>query len=1790
MKSKEKQELEQIELLKHIFGTNAEDVKMGNVHDFQGFGKMKKFQVYYYNRTAENKYTINSELDQSYTELFKVLEDRYGKETIDKELKNLVLVSGTQYYTPGIIASQLAKRALSNNSGIQHVLEPSCGNGAIIDQLLFENKNIQIDGIEKDFFTAEIAKIKYRDNPNVTIHHMGFEQFSKDQKYDVVISNIPFGNISLNYQGRDLFIEPFFFAKGQEYTKDGGELLYITGRGFLNGVGKEISTIRTEFASQMEIKQCWVLPNGTFADTEVDSNLIIAKKSSNQGIDITRLKECYHELGDYKGTITINEALFDDQANVNVLGGSGFYNVRTTKYGSLRYEYELYKDGLQYLDDVQQKLTIKENDNSKEQGNVSDQDAKTNSFHEIWPLELLPLKTKQTIQLDLFSSPDIKSILDVSAYLDEAGISKYGKAELIENFYHNKMDDRSVLFTIRYYNQDNVLHYLVVDNRKQVSQRFMDVKGSDFYGNKGFSNHADFKINILQNHFYHNNIQELYLREYSDRYRETVQSKVININELVLNSVKEQFIFGETIEIVPKKEVDLTDKYISDNAHIRDLLQLDKDRIYISRVDLLRLEELKSIRDGMVELRSDRHNPKKREHLRSLYDTYTLKHGLINEHRNQKYLKLWVNPNSMVVLSSMELLIGEKWIVSGLLNNVSDKEIKPRNEKEWYELMINNWAKLDMDWLVSCTNKTKEELGELLSDKIILNTQTGQYEIIQEILKGNLYDKLKAYKDANEIKQLILSQIPQQLSIEAIDIKLTERWLDEDLLSQFGNKLFDESNNLRIRYLNENLFIDYDTFPKAALRSFYINSKSRNMNGVDILKHALLGTFPSFNYTVKNLDGTKTTHVDTLAVEQSKNLIDKIHQEWRLFIGSLDSQKVHDIENKYNYLYNATITNNESPALLEYGDMNLAAIGIQSLNGKQVEGIHFAMQNFGGLLDHEVGTGKTLQICAVAHYMKKTGKLAADETVLAICPKASIPQTVYTYSQVFQNDFIMYPGKDDFNKSQKDIFLNRVINERPDVVFITPEQFSLISPSHETYVEYIEKEIDEFDSILDELNKDRDMNLQLIRELNEKRVIKEQNLAYEMEQYANAKSRGVSFEQLNIGFIIVDEAHKFKNLGYQTIHQRVKGLNSKDGSKNALNLKLAALEIQRKRGGKDFGLALYTGTPISNSVMEAYVFMSYLIPNRLRELGISKFDSFAALFFEKSIDLESSIGGDYFKEIERFRSFDKIPECAKLYQEMAHYVNAEIAGIDRPERKLINVMIKQDEPMAEAVGKIRNFIEYGSYSIGEDTIFERDKKSRMLEAYNKMQNITLYPKLEHPNFKVGVNKLEECANRVWEKYEMSNDFKGTQLIFLDRGVPTGSNINLYQILKNHLVAKGIKEEEIAFIHDISDKKKRSFYDSVNKGDIRIVITSREKGGVGINVQERGVALHLVDITNRLLLDIQAEGRFVRQGNLIAKEYLNNQMPVYRYAVEKSGDISILNSMMIKEQMMKQIRIPSGVRKINEGEFDSEHGLSQAAFISELIGDDSFIRKAKLEKEYYKIQSLHEYYKSDLINKKNNRSHLNHMIQLKEARIVDLIQLQKLLPTRMMNDQEEIVNRKIQILEKKYEEVDNKKIEKAYGTTELGAMFQKYCIEANRDPSKIGKPLAILDTNEDLVFNFGKNKDGELALYLKQISGNIQIVISEKSLFFENSDRSVGLTLNKRIQQVEDTLKIVEDTLKTDKESLIQLDDYINNKSFPQEDLNRMDEIRIELKAITEHIKSLQSNKKEKDNDIKPPSL
>jgi hypothetical protein len=1791
----ELEELDQLNLIVKIL----KDRKSQDANDFSGFGKMKNFQTYYYNLNNEKKAPIPLSIEDGYNRLVDVFTDLYGEGTAKNAIKDLILMSSSQYYTPKFIADELAQLALTRNPDIKTVLEPSCGNGCLIDSLLELKPDLKIVGIEKDFISAEIAKIKYQDNQNVSIENRGFEEYDatiggNDYQFDLVISNIPFGNTRLRYQERDLLIEPFFFAKGQDLVKNQGDLIYITGRGFLNGRGDEISKVREEFSNQMEVNHCFILPNGTFQDTSTDSNLIVAKKTGEIDIDITKLTERSHELGGYKGSVWVNNGLRETNTlGFKVLGGYGVPEVKTNRFGGVVYYYNKIQDEAAYRDNVMALLGT--NDIERNKTIVSpvntDEKLEANIIQDIDSVRrsLVPIKTKAIVikdvaQLDLFSQANIKNGIDLDHYLSQLNIRDYKSAELTELFLNKNNEDEVMLFTIKYSNTNtNQLHYVTLLN----TVNDLDKQAIDYPARQYYNGHRQevisFKTNELFSYYDYTNYKDLTIIEYADRYRDAVEETYKNSSSNDINSIIKYNLIhhGDFFGIKQPEEVESIEISIDrskENKEFIKLLPIDKTNEAYSLAEKNRLILLTKLYDGIVWIRASREDSAKRMETKKVYEEIVSKYGNLNERSNKRFINNYVDSQKAIDLFSAELFIGGKWVNSGLLNEPFYREIKPQNTREWYELMINNWSKIDMDWLSSATNLTKKELVEELSDKIIFNSKTEEYELIDNILKGNLYDRLKEYSDVPSIAALIREKTPPMISYEQLEIKLTEQWLGDNIYSEFADSLFNaNSGNFNIKYVNENLLFQSEKIPPKALNEYYIRSDGRNMNGVDLLQYAMQGIYPTFNYKVEGKQYT-----DTKAVLQSKNLIEQIKKEWYSFLVLNKEKYRENLERKYNYLYNATITNNSSAALLEYSDADLAADNIERLNGKQVEGIQFIMKNFGGLIDHEVGTGKTLQICFVAHYMRKTGKVNSDEAILVVAPKASIPQLVQTYSRVFPNDFILYPDKNDFNRKQKEIFLSRVKNEVPDVVFMTPEQFSLIDPTLETYEKYEKKAIEEYKAILDELYKNTQLNKDLIASINEKIVSKEGKIQEKLIKHSLKKS-AINFSDLNVGFMIVDEAHIFKNLGYQTIHSRVKGLNTAKGSNNALNLKLAALDIQSQRGGKDFGLALYTGTPISNSVMEAFVFMDYLIPNRLKELGISKFDSFASLFFEKSYDVECNIGGNQFNEVERFRAFDKIPECAKLYQEMAHYVNGEMAEIDRPDRHLINIMIQQDEPLKEAIGKVRDFIKGGSYDLNGETISAKTDKSIMLEAYNKMQKVTLYAKLENVHFEIGNNKLKECAKHAVIEYQKSSSFKGTQMIFLDMGVPTGSQLNLYQKLKHDLMQLGVPENEIEFIHNVKDESKNDFYNSVNRGDCRILISSRAKGGVGINVQERMVAIHLVDMTNRMLLDIQAEGRGVRQGNKFIKEHSDNKIPIYRYAVEKSGDINVLNSQSIKEEMCKQIRIPSGVRKMQEGEFSTEHGFTKAAFISELMGDDCFIRKAKLEKEYYKLTSLEEYNRKENYNQQGNVAKYEKMVEQGLSVLEDYKRIKEFLPEKPLNKDGELGQLRIYFNEhKKYEEKNGAKIEIPLLIVEQGAMFQKHAVEVQMNSENLGKSFACIGHPESIIqFSFERTNHFNSHLIVKNTETNEKVKFIDMEFFSLQTESSIGNTISRRINTIEEQIDRLEKGIKENIELIDSTKKFLETNQFKEEDKARLEELRSEIKEVNEYIINL--NKEEEKN-------
>ena len=449
----------------------------------------------------------------------------------------------------------------------------------------------------------------------------------------------------------------------------------------------------------------------------------------------------------------------------------------------------------------------------------------------------------------------------------------------------------------------------------------------------------------------------------------------------------------------------------------------------------------------------------------------------------------------------------------------------------------------------------------------------------------------------------------------------------------------------------------------------------------------------------------------------------------------------------------------------------------------------------------------------------------------------------------------------------------------------------------------------------------------------------------------------VDFRQMGIDHIFVDESHQFKNLTFNTRHDRVAGLGNSEGSQKALNLLFAIRTIQ-ERTGKDLGATFLSGTTISNSLTELYLLFKYLRPKELERQDIRCFDAWAAIFAKKTTDFEFNVTNNIVQK-ERFRYFIKVPELAAFYNEITDYRTAEDVGVDRPHKNEILHNIPPTPDQEHFIKRLMEFAKTGDATLlGRGKLSETEEKAKMLIATDYARKMALDMRMidpayeDHPD-----NKASHCARMIAEYYRRYDAQKGTQFVFSDLGTYQSGQWSVYTEIKRKLVEDhGIPAHEIRFIQECkSEKSRKAVIEAMNEGYVRVLFGSTSMLGTGVNAQRRAVAIHHLDTPWRPSDLAQRDGRAVRKGNEIAKLYADNRVDVIIYAVEKSLDSYKFNLLHCKQTFISQLKSGAmGARTIDEGAMDEKSGMNFSEYMAILSGNTDLLDKAKLEK---KIASL-----------------------------------------------------------------------------------------------------------------------------------------------------------------------------------------------------------------------------------------
>ncbi len=973
---------------------------------------------------------------------------------------------------------------------------------------------------------------------------------------------------------------------------------------------------------------------------------------------------------------------------------------------------------------------------------------------------------------------------------------------------------------------------------------------------------------------------------------------------------------------------------------------------------------------------ADKHEEDKmqRENLNARYDEFVGRYGSLNTKANVKLIMMDASGRDLLALERAE---NGQFVkadifdhpVAFALNEITHVD----TPEEALAASLNRYGGVNLDYMESLSDNSREELIDELKGRIFYNPLVGGYEIKDRFIAGNVVDKAERIEAwmagnphgerENEALTALQEAAPRPITFDELDFNLGERWIPTGIYSAYASYLFD--TDVRIGYSEsmDDYAVKSGVKNAKILDQYCVKGYYRTYDGIALLKHALVNTVPDMKKSIgKDEHGNDIKVRDSEGIQLANAKIDEIRNGFVEWLAEQSPEFQQRLTDMYNRKFNCFVRPQYDGTHQTFPDLDLKALekrfNIKDVYQSQKDCIWMLKQNGGGICDHEVGTGKTLIMCVAAHEMKRLG-LAHKPMIIGL--KANVAEIAECYRTAYPNAKILYASEKDFSPENRVRFFNNIKNNDYDCVIMSHDQFGKIPQSPELQQRILQAELDTVEENLEVLrSQGKEISRAMLRGLEKRKI----NLSVKLENIAHAiKSRTddvVDFKQMGIDHIFVDESHQFKNLMFNTRHDRVAGLGNQDGSQKALNMLYAIRTIQ-ERTGKDLGATFLSGTTISNSLTELYLLFKYLRPKELERQDINSFDAWAAIFAKKSVDFEFSVTNNIVQK-ERFRYFIKVPELAAFYSEITDYRTAEDVGVDRPDKNEILHNIPPTPQQEEFIEKLMQFAQSGDATIlGRAPLSETEDKAKMLIATDYARKMALDMRLidrelyeDHPD-----NKASQCAKMIAEYYRKYDAQKGTQFVFSDLGTFQPGQWNVYSEIKRKLIEDyGIPSSEIRFIQECKNEKARkAVIDAMNEGKVRVIFGSTSMLGTGVNAQKRAVAVHHLDTPWRPSDLAQRDGRAVRKGNEIAKLHADNKVDVVIYAVEKSLDSYKFNLLHCKQTFISQLKSgASGSRTIDEGAMDEKSGMNFSEYMAILSGNTDLLDKARLEKKVAALES------------------------------------------------------------------------------------------------------------------------------------------------------------------------------------------------------------------------------------------
>lgn len=1217
--------------------------------------------------------------------------------------------------------------------------------------------------------------------------------------------------------------------------------------------------------------------------------------------------------------------------------------------------------------------------------------------------------------------------------------------------------------------------------------------------------------------------------------------------------------------------------------------------------------KLKQLLSAQVDNKiSDTAISKIRTELNTLYDTFVENNGYLNNKNNSRYLT--TDPEYGMVSAierysedkkTKKVTVGKSDIFNMRTVGLVKKPTKADSPSDALAISLREQGKVDIDYMANLVGKEPKEIVENLKGVIYKNPMTGLYETQDEYLSGNVREKLaqaeevaktdSSYKENIEALKKVQ---PVDLVPEEITVNLGTSWIPASDIKQFAAETVGvNSDYIDVIYLpaNGEWAVKADTWVKNNVSFTETWGISNRWSFDKLLEAALNQKRPVIKKTISE----NKSVVDDDATTAANNMIDNIKKAFNDWIWS-DEKRTKRLLDYYN-------TNFNNWKLREYDGSHLTLPGYSliapPLRKHQKDAVWRIMQNSNTLLAHSVGAGKTWTMQTAAMEMRRLG---ICKKPLFVIPGHMIQQFANEFRQIYPNVQLLIVSsenlpevtkkdKDSSRKSEKiaqrQRILTQIATEDWDGIIISHDMFKRIPMSPEAYNEFYREQENSLEQAIREINSQGDKSLldSMVTRNLEKSII---NLKTKLKRdiAEEKKDMVIPFEELGIDQIFVDEADLFKNLSFTTKMQRVAGL-SNTGSQRSMDMYLKTKYITKTNGGR--GVVFATGTPISNTLAEMYTMMRYLDEDNLRKNNLLYFDNWANQFVDITQTVERNPDGNGYRAVNKASAFVNKPEMVKMFRKFADVKRPEDLHLKVPKMKTGKRIVVSVEASSALKDFITNDVKNRAEMIRQRKVDPTE--DNMLKLTGELRKASLDVRLINPEVPASQagTKISSLVDNVYKEYKDSNSTKGAQLIFCDLSTPAGvsdknndnvdvdtdnendisnGKFNVYHEIKRQLIEKGIKENEIAFIHDAKTRaKKQELFDNVNNGKVRVLIGSTEKMGAGTNCQKKLVALHHLDCPWRPRDIEQREGRILRQGNE------NKEVGIYTYVTKDSFDANMWEKIKNKQHFISEALSADITQRIIED--NDVLAMSFAEAESLASGNPLMAEKVLIDAEVGKYTSL-----KNSFDKKQSR--IKREIEKLPGKIENATKASE-KATLDVKQHKDISGKNFSIKIGNRLFTDRKKAQLA-----LDKITEPILKEQNKNNTKIGEIAGF-----DLKARFVPTSTTLYGHTTKTSGEVILTLVNNWSYEAKNSIRSIEATVNNMPQKIVETNNgIIKQSVERQKELTKEInkkfadEDKLNELLAKQADINSKLNIGVDNNVDNNYDEDMTDNVVESEDD------